>query len=107
MTGGTGTNTAAAYQIVDIYGLQGMGGFLTKDFQLQNSINAGGTTSWNAGAGFAPIGNNSTMYSATFNGQNFVVNNLYINQPNGNYVGLFGAVGSGGTVRISDSPTST
>ena len=40
-----------------------------------------------------------TMYSATFNGQNFVVNNLYINQPNGNYVGLFGAVGSGGTVK--------
>jgi hypothetical protein len=81
------------YSVADVYGLQGMIGFLSSDFSLANNINASGTAIWNGGAGFVPIGNNSLLYGGTFNGQNFVISNLTINQPNGNYVGLFGAIG--------------
>ncbi len=88
------------YQLTDIYGLQGVGGFLTKDFELANTIDATGTANWNGGAGFVPIGTDgqNTEYTGTFNGQNLTVENLMINLPGSSYIGLFGSVGLNGTV---------
>ena len=94
LTGGAGT-IGSPYQLVDIYGLQGVEGFLTSSFQIQNNIDATGTANWNNGAGFVPIGNVSTFYSGTFNGQDglgFTINGLTINEPNNSQVALFGVV---------------
>ena len=53
--------------------------------------------------GWAPIGDNSTSdaasrFTATFEGNNHTLSNLYINRPSTDDVGLFGYIGSGGEV---------
>jgi hypothetical protein len=93
--GGDGTS-ATHYQITDVYGLQGIGssGMLGNHYTLANNINASGTSSWNGGAGFTPIGNVSTMFTGTFDGGGHTVSGLIIKRSitddSGNYVGLFG-----------------
>ena len=47
---------------------------------------------------WTPIGNNSYIYTGTFNGNGFYVSGLYFNETNTAYVGLFGHIGSGGRV---------
>jgi len=43
------------------------------------------------GLGFVPIGNGTNHYTGNFNGENFTVNNLYINLAGAiEYIGLFG-----------------
>lgn len=100
------TNISNAHQ------LQMMGAALGGSYTLANNIdltNALTNTSdvWgtnyntSTGSGFVPIGAGSvaTAFQGTFNGQNFVINNLYINRPLTNFVGLFGAnIGSGTTI---------
>ena len=51
--------------------------------------------------GWAPIGDNSTddnaaRFTATFEGNDYTLSNLYINRGSTDYVGLFGRLGSGG-----------
>ena len=51
---------------------------------------------------WTPIGNSeSTAYTGTFNGQNFKISGLYIKNTSSvaNYQGLFGYLGTGGTVK--------
>ncbi len=86
---GSGTGTDP-YFIYDIYGLQGMGEYLSNTFGLHNSIDASIASSWNSGAGFAPIGNSSTPFSGTFNGNSYTISNLFIDLPSTDNVGLFG-----------------
>ncbi|MFZ3310212.1 MAG: GLUG motif-containing protein, partial [Xanthobacteraceae bacterium] len=103
VVGGNGS-TSTPYLLTDIYGLQGVQGFLTSNFALANTIDAGGTAggntntaNWNGGTGFAPIaqsscsassGTCSSAFSGIFNGQGFAVSNLTINQSAGSYIGL-------------------
>ncbi len=85
------------YVIYDIYGLQGVSGFLSSYFSLNNNINASVTSNWNSGAGFMPIGNSSTPFTGTFNGNSYTISNLLINFPSMNSVSLFGYT-SGATI---------
>ena len=98
VTGGDGSS-GTPYQIADLFGLQGIGSSATllgKSYLLTADINASGTSSWNSGAGFAPIGS-STAFSGSFNGQNHVVSGLTINRSSTDSVGLFG--NSSGTIQ--------
>ena len=52
----------------------------------------------NGGAGFVPIGNPQNPFTGALNGDGFAVNNLTINS-SAAYVGLFGTIGSGGSVQ--------
>ena len=48
---------------------------------------------WNGGEGWAPLGEySSNPFTAIFEGNGYVINNLTINRPNTDYVGLFGYV---------------
>jgi len=67
---------------------------LTGSYTLANNIGATATSSWNNGTGFSPIGD----FVGNFNGQNFTITNLYINQSSTNDVGLFGMV-AGATIQ--------
>ena len=100
-TGGDGSS-GTPYQIADIYGLQGLNSstLLTfgVDAELVNNIDASGTATWNGGAGFVPIGNGTTGFTGTFNGQDFTISGLTINTPSATDVGLFGVIDSEGTV---------
>ena len=99
-SGGDGS-TGSPYQIVDVYGLQGIGSssaLLSSNFVLANSIDASNTANWNGGAGFIPIGNLDNQFYGALNGQGFSINNLTINS-SAAYVGLFGMIGQGGSVQ--------
>ncbi len=108
--GGTGAKPTKAnlagdpYQIVDIYGLQGLGSpsgkLLAGNYELTQDI-FGDTSEWNGGdgidggAGWVPIGEGGTVvrpFTGTLNGNNFVVDGIYMFRPDDDLSGLFGEV---------------
>jgi hypothetical protein len=64
------------------------------DFILLNDIDMSESQNWECGAGFSPIGNDITNFTGTFDGQGFEIDNLFINRPSQNDVGLFGKTNS-------------
>ena len=90
-SGGGGANVTGAgtvgdpYIIWSDYGLQDMQSHLGSYWELGCSINATGTSSWNAGAGFAPV----STFTGHFDGNNHTIDGLYINRGTSE-VGLFG-----------------
>lgn len=71
--------------------LQHMNDNLTANYQLIQDVDCSGTVNWNDGAGFEPIGNQSTQFNGTFNGKNYTISDLFINRSSTDYIGLFGA----------------
>ncbi len=104
--GGDGT-VATPYQLLDVYGLQGVNSNATtlgSSYVLNNNIDASGTSNWTnaGGSGFTPIGSNATPFTGEFNvagTQGYLINSLNINRPaDSNAVGLFGYVGAAGHI---------
>ena len=91
---------AAQEEISDAAELQDVQDDLDGDYVLTGDIDMAGVS------GFEPIGDRNdrtadrggTPFTGTFDGNGYTISNLTIDRPNENYVGLFGAVGSGGTV---------
>lgn len=102
--GGDGNSSASAYLLTDIYGLQGMrsSGMLGKHYKLVNDIDASGTTAWNGGAGFVPVGVETPAtghFTGSLDGQGHRITGLFINRPTSTtQVGLFGYAGSGSSL---------
>ena len=111
----TGSGTAAnPYLISDYADLCAISTYgITKVYRLANDIDASASKTANSGAGFAPIGTNSsasTYFSGSLHGGGHVISNLYVNRTTG-YSGIFGAVynstiDSLGLVDVSISNTS-
>src|SRR3990167_2351956 len=101
-TAGAGTS-GDPYIIADLYGLQGIGSdstTLSKYYKLSGNIDLAATQNWNSGAGWVPIGNElaSSSFTGSFNGDNFVIDNLYINGSRATSA-LFGVTGSSTTIQ--------
>ena len=70
-----------------------------------NNIADSGDTYWNGGAGWTPIGDYTTAFTATFEGNSYKLSNLYVNASTtaedsaADIGGLFGVVGKGGAVK--------
>jgi len=79
--------------------LQGMNGGRTVNYVLGSNIDASATSTWNSTEGFMPIGGASGAFSGTFDGLGHTISNLTINRPSTDYVGLFGYVDTGATIR--------
>jgi len=62
-----------------------------------SDIDASGTSAWNGGDGFDPIGDIllDTPFTGIFNGADHTISDLYIDRESTNDVGLFGLVDSG------------
>ena len=86
------------YNVTTVYELQRMDTHLDDDFQLQNDIDASGTDTWNGGKGFDPIGDSGAKFTGTFDGDGHTISDLIITRESEANVGLFGAVGSAGTI---------
>lgn len=86
--------TAQAIMIADCNGLQAIKGNLGATYQLGNNIDCSATASWNAGAGFSPLGNSTSPFLGVFDGKGFKISNLTINRPSASGVSLFGYIGS-------------
>ncbi len=97
---GTAGDPYMIYSVSNVVGglqyipTQGLGNV----YKQANNINAADTSTWNAGAGFAPIGDDVTPFTGSFNGDNYTISGLFINRPSTNCVGLFGYV-SGATIK--------
>ncbi|MDX1901589.1 MAG: filamentous hemagglutinin N-terminal domain-containing protein [Gammaproteobacteria bacterium] len=86
------STTSSPYGISDVFGLQGIAtGPLSASYVLSSNINASATSNWNSGAGFVPIGTDSSRFTGTLEGNNYFISSLYINRPSTNEVGLFAA----------------
>lgn len=84
-----GTNGLVS--IYNVYQLQWMNQAVQGKYVLGGNIDASGTSSWNSGAGFVPIGGNPpAIFTGTFDGQGHTISDLYINRPSMTLVGLFG-----------------
>lgn len=63
---------------------------LMNDIVFDDSDYVKGGDFYNSGMGWFPIGTLSTPFKGKFDGNNHAIKNLYINNPNGDYQGLFG-----------------
>jgi len=96
---GSGSGTEPdPYIITDPCQLQEVQYSLNAWYELGNDIDAYETETWNAGAGFVPLGDDAHPFVGHLQGNGFVISGLYIYRINTNYVGLFGKVGSNATI---------
>jgi filamentous hemagglutinin family protein len=81
--------------------LQGMAATanLTGNYALGSNIDATATSGWNSNAGFAPIGNSSSIFAGKFDGLGHTISGLKIDRPTTDYVGLFGYTGSSAIIQ--------
>jgi hypothetical protein len=70
-----------------------------KYFEQTADIDASSTNTWNSGAGFSPIGNDTTQFTGSYDGQDHTISGLYINRSSTAYLGLFGYASSGATIQ--------
>ena len=57
------------------------------------NIDASSSSSWDSNAGFTPIGNSSTQFTGSYDGDGYTIDSLFIDRPTTNYIGLFGYIG--------------
>ena len=49
-------------------------------------------TTWDSNQGWTPVGTDDNRFSGSYNGQDFVIDGLYVNRPGSDYAGFFGRV---------------
>ena len=94
--GGDGT-AGDPYHIATCLELQDMDTDLDASYILTGDIDCSATTGWNAGAGFAPVGDSLTPFAGTLDGQGFVISDLSINIDIPS-IGLFGETAAGAEI---------
>ena len=103
---GFSVNGTAYTVIRDVTQLQGMSADLAGKYVLAKDVDASATSTWNSGAGFAPVGTDTNRFSGVLDGLGHAVNDLTINRPGTDFVGLIGStensliqnIGVGGSV---------
>jgi filamentous hemagglutinin family protein len=92
-----------AYMLVnDVTQMQAINTNLAGTYALGKNIDATITNTWNAGAGFVPLGNDiipAQSFTGTFDGLGHTITDLYINRPATAAVGLFGSTGNSAAIR--------
>ncbi|MBP7002428.1 GLUG motif-containing protein, partial [Amaricoccus sp.] len=95
------------YLVADVYGLQGISGFVNQNFALSNNIDASGTAGWNdlgdGPLGFLPIQGPSLSaaplpFTGDFDGAGATIDGLTITRDSEDQVGLFARLGAGAQV---------
>ena len=78
------------YVITDAHELQAMNEDLEAHYVLENDIDASETATWEAGAGFTPIGDGDDPFMGSFDGRGHTISGVQIDRPGTTRVGLFG-----------------
>ncbi len=90
------------YEISNCQELQNIQTDLNSNYKLINDIDCSDSRNWNEGLGFEPLGESDFNFIGVFDGDNYEVRNLYINNINKFNVGLFGVIGEGGIIKNTD-----
>jgi hypothetical protein len=99
-SGGDGSEVSP-YQIADINDLQELQNTSADwgDYFIQtDDIDASGTSGWDSGNGFSPIGNTTTAFSGEYDGNDYTISGLYINRDS-TYQALFGETSPAATIK--------
>ena len=93
-------------EIRDWYDLHAVRGKLSGDFMLMNDLDSTtpgyaelASSAANQGQGWQAVGSADGGFTGTFDGRGYEVRDLYIRRPDESFVGLFGVVDDGATVR--------
>ena len=95
---GTSSNPYQIETLDNLYWLSQNSGEWGKHYIQTADIDASGTSTWDGGAGFLPIGNTTTAFSGTYDGQNHTIDGLTIDRSSIDFVALFG-ITSGATIQ--------
>ncbi len=96
--GGDGSS-GNPYQIATCSQLQSISTSLSSSYLLTNNIDCTGSSAFNSGASFDPIGEFSgSPFSGTLDGQFFTINGLTIHRTGESHLGLF-AFTTGATIQ--------
>ena len=90
---GTSENPYQISTLENLYWISQNPASWDKYFIQMHDINAAATATWDSNKGWTPIGNNVQKFNGFYNGNNYIISNLYIDRPTENNVGLFGHVG--------------
>lgn len=88
-SGGEGISSNP-YKISTCLELQSINNGTSLYYKLIKEVDCSNTKTWNSGAGFISIGNDSNRFSGYFNGDGYKVKNLFINRSSLDNQGLFG-----------------
>jgi hypothetical protein len=91
-SGGAGT-VGDPYQISNLTELRNLSensALWDNHFIQTADIDASITNTWNSGAGFSPIGNNTNKFTGSYDGDFYTIDALFINRSATDYIGLFG-----------------
>lgn len=66
---------------------------------LGSDIDCSGTSTWNSGAGWEPIGTNGVPFNGSLDGSGHTVSGLTINRGSDDYIGLFGVTGTEAVIK--------
>jgi hypothetical protein len=97
--GGSGTSSDP-YQVANLQQLQLVGQFLDAHFVQVADIDASPTVGWNGGEGFESIGNSSSPFTGSYDGNGHTITGLTINRPSTDQVGLFSFTGSSAALTL-------
>ena len=78
------------YQISNVSELQNMSANVTAHYILNDDIDATATSGWDGGAGFLPVGNATSKFNGSLDGNDHTITGLYIERRGITHVGLFG-----------------
>lgn len=70
-------------------------------FIVANDIDATNTNTLDENKGFLPIGNDTLPFGGNFDGKTYSINNLTINRPTSDYIGLFGNVAQANILNLT------
>jgi len=87
---GTIENPYQVETLDNLYWITQNSGQWNKHYIQIADIDANATSGWNSGAGFSPIGYNIIKFTGSYNGQNHIIDGLYIYSPSGDDIGFFG-----------------
>ena len=100
------TDGSGAVEVGSVEQLQCLGNDSTNtnvsdDFVQVADIDASATAEWDDGAGFDPIGGlqGPHRFTGTYDGQGHAIENLTVDRPNENRIGLFEYIWDGATIR--------
>jgi hypothetical protein len=71
---------------------------LSASYELVTDIDASNTAQFNNGDGFDPVGNSSSEFNGSLDGNDHTVTGLIINRSNTSDIGVFGVTGNGAIV---------